>query len=536
MAPCPACTGYSNHPELPGHRVKSASLPIGHESPAHASLLGAFPAQTVTVVGVMSAPPPATPPHTAEPPTVIVGGGLAGLSAAVGLATQGRPALLFESRLRLGGRAGSFHDGVTEEWIDHCQHVGMGCCTSLLWLIETVGLEECFRRDRSLHFVAPPDSASPRPPPIHRLQAAHLPAPLHLLPGLSQLKYLNGRQRREIRRGMLALARSSGPDLDRSFADWLAEHGQSPGSVAGFWEVILVSALSESLDHIAVSHARHVFVSGFLGHRSGWELIVPRVPLEEIYGKRLSGWLADHGVEVRTGSGVRGVEWENERVVGVRLGDESIVATDRVVLAVPHHRLADLLPEPLDTHPQVTALEQLDTAPIAAVHLWFDRPVTDLPHAVLVGRLGQWMFRRESSSGNGDYLQVVISAAHHVTGRDREQVISEVLDELRAIWPESAGARLHRSRLVIEHRAVVSPRPGTDSLRPKQLSPWTGLYLAGDWTHTGWPSTMEGAVRSGLSAAEAVLADLFVPAQLHPPDLVPGRLAKWLLGIGRKTT
>jgi len=207
-----------------------------------------------------------------------------------------------------------------------------------------------------------------------------------------------------------------------------------------------------------------------------------------------------------------------------------------VVLAVPHHRLAELLPEPLDTHPRITALEQLDTAPIAAVHLWFDRPVTDLPHAVLVGRLGQWMFRRESPSGSGDYLQVVISAAHHVTGRDREQVIAEVLGELRAIWPESAGARLHRSRLVIEHRAVVSPRPGTDSLRPEQLSPWTGLFLAGDWTRTGWPSTMEGAVRSGLLAAEAVLAELSGPVRLQPPDLAPGRLARWLLGIGRETT
>lgn len=484
----------------------------------------------------MSTPLPSTPPRASEPPTVIVGGGLAGLSTAVGLASQGRPALLFESRPRLGGRAGSFHDSATDEWIDHCQHVGMGCCTSLLWLIETVGLEDCFRRDRSLHFVAPPDPTSTEPPPIHRLQAARLPAPLHMLPGLSRLKYLDGRQRREIRRGMLALARSSGPDLDRSFSDWLAEHGQSPGTVAGFWEVILVSALSESLDHIAVSHARHVFVAGFLGHRSGWELIVPRVSLEEIYGQRLSDWLADHGVEVRTGAGVRGVEWRDDRVVGVSLRDGSVEAANRVVLAVPHHRLAELLPEPLDTHPQITALEQLDTAPIAAVHLWFDRPVTDLPHAVLVGRLGQWVFRRESPSGSGDYLQVVISAAHHVTGRDREQVIAEVLSELRAIWPGSAGARLHRSRLVIEHRAVVSPRPGTDSLRPEQLSPWTGLFLAGDWTRTGWPSTMEGAVRSGLLAAEAVLAELSRPVRLQPPDLAPGRLARWLLGIGRETT
>ena len=486
------------------------------------------------MVAVNPAPPDSA--DTPRPRTLIVGGGLAGLAAAVGLASVGQPAVLLESRTRLGGRAGSFHERAADEWIDHCQHVGMGCCTSLLWLIQTVGLEECFRRDTTLHFVAPPRPNSNAAPAIHQLRAAWLPAPLHLLPGLSRLKFLDRRQRREIRRGMLALARARDRDLDQPLDSWLARHGQSPESVAGFWEVILKSALSESLDRISVSHARHLIVTAFLAHPRGWELVVPRVPLEQIYGQRLCDWLTRNEIEVRTGTGVSSIEMRDERVVGVRLRDETELAAERVILAVPPHRLADLLPETLIEHPFLAGLKQLDTAPIAAVHLWFDRRFTDLPHAVLVGRLGQWMFRRESPAADGDYLQVVISAARHVVGRDQREVIDEVLEELRATWPGAVGARVLRSRLVIEHRAVVSPRPGSNPLRPVQLTPWTGLFLAGDWTRTGWPSTMEGAVRSGLMAAEALLAQQGAAARLRPPDLPAGRLARWLLRIGPETT
>ncbi|HAA48738.1 MAG TPA: Carotene 7,8-desaturase [Planctomycetaceae bacterium] len=478
-----------------------------------------------------SSPPPAKPVPSR---TVIVGGGLAGLSAAVGLATAGQPAILLESRPRLGGRAGSFRDSGTDEWIDHCQHVGMGCCTSLLWLIQTVGLQEYFRRDTTLHFVSPPHPD--QPPTIHPLRASCLPAPFHLLPGLSRLNYLDRRSRREIRRGLLALARTTDHNLDQPFDRWLGHHGQSPESISNFWEVILVSALSESLDRISVAHARHVFVTGFLAHRRGWEPVIPRAPLEQIYGQRLSLWLAERGIEVRTGSGVDRVEIHDDKVTGVQLRDGTLVTTDQVILSVPHHRVANLLPESLARHRQIAALEQLDTAPIAAVHLWLDRPLTDLPHAVLVGRLGQWLFRRESPTANGDYVQVVISAARHVTQRDRQDVIDEVTEELRGVWPKSAGFRVLRSRLVIEHRAVLSPRPGSESSRPGAITPWPGLFLAGDWTQTGWPSTMEGAVRSGLIAVESLLAVRGTPIQLQPPALPAGRLARFLLPIDSRTT
>ena len=453
----------------------------------------------------------------------IIVGGLAGLATAAGLATRGLASTLFESRPRLGGRAGSFHEASQNEWIDHCQHVSLGCCTNLNWLLQQVGLNDRLRQDRTLHFVSPPSAGSPTQ--ISHLRAGPWPAPFHLLPALGRLVFLDRRQRRELRRGLVALARTKDCG-EEPIADWLRRHGQSQPTIDHFWQVILVSALSETLDRIAVSHARHVFVTGFLGHRRGWELQVPTVPLEKLYGIDLGGWLTNHGVEVHGSTGVRRVIFADDLAVGVELRDGTKVAAGQVVLAVPPHRLADLVSDDLLADPQLAGVNQIDTAPIAAVHFWLDRPFTTLPHAVLVGRLSQWMFRRPSAENGTDYVQVVISAARHVVQRDREDVISEVLDELRTVWPEAESVTVHRARLVIEHRAVFSPTPGIDHLRPAQQSPVRNLQLAGDWTQTGWPGTMEGAVRSGLLAAENVLAHLGQPGSLLRPDLPSSWLAR----------
>ncbi len=474
--------------------------------------------------------------------TIVVGGGLAGLSAAAALASRGQPVRVLESRRHLGGRAGSFLDDDTGTWTDHCQHVGMGCCTALEWLCEMTGLSDCFRRDRQLHFVSPPQDGPGQPPAIHTFRGSAWPAPLHLLGGLGRLKYLNGPQRRSIRHAMRKLARARSETYDQDIASWLHGHGQSDETISGFWEIILVSALSESLDRISVGHARHVFVAGFLSHRTGWELVVPRVPLNEIYDERLGGWLARHGVTVETERTVQDVEFESGRVQGVRLGDGESLTAGQVILAIPSHHVADLLPDRFATAPLVTGLQNLESAPIAAVHLGLDRPFTRLPHAVLVGRLGQWMFRRVQASDSrpedsavstseGDRVQVVISAAQHVTRMDRTDVIDRVVAELYEIWPSAREVKITSQRLIVAHRAVTSPLPGSEQFRPTQVTPWTGLYLAGDWTRTGWPSTMEGAVRSGLLAAEGVLDRLGLHGSLLPSDLPIARLSRWLLGL-----
>jgi uncharacterized protein with NAD-binding domain and iron-sulfur cluster len=181
----------------------------------------------------------------------------------------------------------------------------------------------------------------------------------------------------------------------------------------------------------------------------------------------------------------------------------------------------------------------LESAPISSVHLWFDRAITDLPHAVLIGRLSQWMFNRtllqgDASESHSHYYQVVISASRELQGRSQEQIIQEVLGDLTEIWPEAAKARLQSGRVVTEHRAVFSVMAGAEAFRPSQQSPINNLLLAGDWTRTGWPATMEGAVRSGYLAAENVLAKMGRQAAVLQPDLPVSRLTRLLLG-GRRS-
>jgi uncharacterized protein with NAD-binding domain and iron-sulfur cluster len=210
-----------------------------------------------------------------------------------------------------------------------------------------------------------------------------------------------------------------------------------------------------------------------------------------------------------------------------------------VVLAVPFDRVRGLLPDALAARiPGLAGLDALQAAPITGVHLWFDRPVCPLPHVVIVGRLIQWVFNHTALQGRtaaaGDagtqYLQLVISAAYDLLPLSKEAIRAAVLEELAEIWPATRAARLLRSWVVTEHGATFAVRPGVDRLRPPQRTPVAGLYLAGDWTATGWPATMEGAVRSGYRAAEEILDDLGGPVALVRPGLASSPLARWLLG------
>ena len=466
---------------------------------------------------------------------IVIGGGLAGLAASVALAESGLKVILLESRPRLGGRASSFEDAVTGELIDNCQHVAMGCCTNFRHFCRVTGIESSFRRERDLFFVAPPTTAAHVRPRVNRFSAMPFPAPLHLAAAFARLSYLSWREKLALARGLKALAReSSATALHTNFADWLIQQRQPANVVDRFWWVVLVSALSESLDRVSVAAARKVFVDGFLANRNGWEVWLPTVPLDELYSGQLTKWLTSHGVEVR--------------VTAVELRNGERLSAQQFVLAVPQHRIGSFLPDEWRSQPPFDRVDQLQTAPIASVHLWFDRAITSLPHAVLVGRLGQWLFNRGQGSGvrgqqvnsqlstlNSQlfYYQVVISNAREVAERPQADVIAEVVAELKAIWPESAAAELRHSRMIVEHKAVFSPLPGSDELRPAQQSPIANLQLAGDWTQTGWPATMEGAVRSGFLAAENVTQSLGQRVQFLQPDLPVATLTRWLFGVAR---
>ena len=477
-----------------------------------------------------------------SPRVLIVGGGLAGLAATVALAERGFPCTLVESRPRLGGRARSFHDPTTDSDIDNCQHVTLGCCTNFRAFCETTGLAEFFHRESELNFIGPDGR-------IDLFSAGSLPAPLHLAGAFARLSYLTLADKIGLARGLKALAKQVNAHDDAiPFSDWLMDHGQSENVIRRFWLVVLVSALSESLDRISVGHARKVFVDAFLAHRDGWAVDIPTVPLEKLYGGRLTDWLTSHGVQLRLGTTSERIEVENQHVSGIRMSSKELVKADEYIAALPFYRIGSILPQSLARHPDLAGIAQLQPAPITSIHLWFDRPITDLRHAVFVDRLCQWVFNRtaiaqtsnpagaanmpsEQAQQSGYYYQIVISASQGLATRSKDEIQREVLQELSAVWPETKEAKLLHSRQVTEHRAVFSPVPGVEDLRPQQQSPIPNLQLAGDWTKTGWPATMEGAVRSGYLAAENILRKHGHSTEVLQPDLPTSPLSRWLFGL-----
>lgn len=478
----------------------------------------------------------AGPSHQDRPTVAVVGGGLAGMAAAAAAAEAGLGVELFEARRTLGGRAASFRDPAGGRLVDLCQHVAMGCCTNLEDFCRRIGVEECFNRQRRLLFIGPEGGR-------HVLSATPLlPAPLHLAAGFARLGYLSWSDRRRIGRTLLRLARlhpagvaEERGDNENTIGQWLREQGESPAALERFWSVVLVSALSETLDRTSLEIGRKVFVDGFLASRRAYEMVVPKVPLEEIFDRRGGARLAEAGVVVRRGAKVRQLEGDARQAAAVVLADGTRQAFDFMVLAVPWWQVRKLLPATmLDATPGLGQLDRIEPAAITAVHLWLDRPPGRVANAALVGRLSQWFFRPawmlDAAVVKGErYCQVVISASSGLVGRPEEEVARQVLGDLTGAGLAPPEARLLRHRVMTSRRAVFSPRPGIDRLRPQQATAVGNLMLAGDWTATGWPSTMESAVRSGYLAVEAILARLGRPRRLLAAELPRGLLAGRLI-------
>lgn len=462
----------------------------------------------------------------------VVGGGLAGLAATVALAERGATVELFEARRRWGGRATSYRDPSSAELVDHCQHVSMGCCTNLSDFCRRVGIDSLFRRERTLHFFGPDGDR-------YDLQgSAWIPAPAHLGPALAQLGYLSLAERFGIIRAMWQLMRHPVGDEPNgaTVGQWLRAQRQSERAIERFWSVVLVSALSETVEQASLFYARKVFVDGFMAHRDGYVMEVPSAALDELYGSRLENWLSQHGVLLHPSTPIVEIQ-ADDRVATLTAKGGPPRDFDYVVIALPWHAVAGVCAASLrDRLPEINALDRLEAVPITGVHLWFDAPLTPLPHAVLVGGLCQWLFQRaltESAGAGEHYYQVVISASRDLAGRSRDEIVGQIQAELGRVFPAARSARLLRAKIVTEHNAVFSPRPGIDRFRPRQQSSVPTVALAGDWTATGWPATMEGAVRGGYLAAEAALEHLGVNQQVLAPELPRGGLAKLLVRAGR---
>ncbi|MCS6851173.1 MAG: hydroxysqualene dehydroxylase HpnE [Gemmataceae bacterium] len=428
---------------------------------------------------------------------VIVGGGLAGLAAATALAPHGFAVTILEARPRLGGRASSFLDPATQQLIDTCQHVTLGCCTQFAHFCRTVGIDHYLQPQPTLWFMT-------RDGRVSAFRAGRLPPPLHLAGSFLGAHFLTLAEKLRIAWGLACLRRAA-PDDDPPFVEWLRRHGQTPRTVQRFWGVVLTSALNETPERVGLRYARKVFLDGFLTDPAGSVVSLPTVPLARLYGPELDDWLARHGVAVRLGCAARAFQIAARRVEAVELRHGETIPAEWFISAVPFDRLLDLLPEAVvGAYPSFADLRQLETSPITSVHIWFDRPITDWPHVVLIDCLGQWVFNRGATGPGEYYVQVVVSAARALRDLGHAEIQRRIVAELRELFPKARQATLRRARAITEHTATFSAVPGVDRWRPPARTPMSNLFLAGDWTATGWPATMEGAVRSGYAAAAAL--------------------------------
>jgi squalene-associated FAD-dependent desaturase len=429
----------------------------------------------------------------------VVGGGLAGLAAGCALAGSGFRVTLFERRPYLGGRASSYQHPGTGEVVDNCQHVLLGCCTNLIRFYERLGVENKIRWYDRLTFLEPGGRASV-------IESSKLPAPLHNAPAFLRAACLNLSDKLAIGTAMAALAPVAPRDTGETFLTWLHRHRQTKRAIERFWKPVLVSALNEELDRMSVAYAAQVVRESFMKSAAAGRMGVPTVPLTELYGVA-GDYIAARGGEVRFRCSVESFLAEPDKVKLLVSGEE--MSFDFVVLAVPFDVLARMLPptSAADTLRQVLA--RFETSPITGVHLWFDRQITELDHAVLLDRTIQWMFHKSKLLGrneneNGSYVELVVSSSKTLVEKSRTDIIELALAELREFFPGARDANLVKSTVIKEVHATYSPQPGVDVYRPHSETVWPRVFLSGDWTATGWPATMEGAVRSGYMAAESV--------------------------------
>jgi len=470
-----------------------------------------------------------SPPYTGKR-VAVVGGGLAGIAAAEALSRFPIEVYLIESKRALGGRAGGFRDESTSKVIDRCQHVAMGCCTNFLGLCRRLDVSSCFRCDKKLHFIDAEGVA-------HSFQSNDwLPAPLHLAGAFQNQKYLSSVERRSI---ASALWKMGYPSTVETFSEWtmlrwLEAQGQSESSIRRFWEVVLVSALGAPLAEVSFSAARKIFVDGFLRNRNAYQVYVPNAPLQDVFDIQAAQRLGERGVQILRQSAVREIRFQEEKFI-LEIGSGAAQTFDDVICAVPWHQANKICSQTIQTLiPKITTTDQIESSPISSVHLWFDVPITELPHAVLLDRLSQWIFyhgQRQLRGSDAHYYQVVISASHELVGGNAQQISEEVVTELITTFPTEQKPTLLDFQLVTEKQAVFAATPELEQLRPTQGTLLTGLALAGDWTKTGWPSTMEGAVRSGYAAAEAIMRKYGHHQQLADPDLPTEVLPKLIWGL-----
>ncbi|MFJ3526839.1 MULTISPECIES: hydroxysqualene dehydroxylase HpnE [unclassified Streptomyces] len=446
---------------------------------------------------------------------VVIGGGLAGITSALRLADAGLDVTLLEGRPRLGGLAFSFRRG--ELTVDNGQHVYLRCCTAYRWFLDRVEGARLAPLQNRLD-VPVLDVGRPAGPRLGRLRRNGLPVPFHLAAGLAGYPHLSLAERASVGRAALALGRLDPDDPaldDIDFGSWLARHGQSPRTIEALWDLVGVATLNATAPNSSLALAAKVFKTGLLSEPGAADIGWASVPLGDIHDTLSRKALDSAGVRTELRTKASALTRTDDGRWVVETGAERIEA-DTVVLAVPQRETHDLLPDGALDAPE--KLLEIGSSPILNVHVVYDRKVLRRPFFTALGSPVQWVFDRTEASGltgPGQYLAVSQSAAGEEIDLPVSELRARYLPELERLLPAARGAGIRDFFVTRERTATFAPAPGVGRLRPGTRTGVPGLFLAGAWTATGWPATMEGAVRSGAGAADAALLALGRPHE-HP--------------------
>lgn len=459
----------------------------------------------------------------------IIGGGLAGLSAAIRLTEAGCDVTVIETRRKLGGRATSFVDPRTGETLDNCQHVLMGCCTNLIDLYERLGVLDAIDWHPTLYW----DRGNGE---VDEMGAGILPAPLHFAGAFQRMRLFTLAEKRAIGRAMWRMIRL-GPQgrlvwRDRTFAAFLRELRQPEPVIRRFWNTVIISACNLPVDRVSAAAALHVFQEGFLANKWSYTMGLAKVPLMALYDPAVEQ-IESRGGRVLIGTSARSINYDGARVTEI-VTENDVIPASAVISAVPFDRLAKLTSDSMRrADARLRDLDAIDVSPILGVHLRFDRAIMNLPHLILPDHGVQWLFNKGIGENGSQHLHAVISGADEWMPLREEEIIARVVADVHRALPGAKGLQPIQARSVKEKRATFAVTPGVEQVRPSAAPGTIGLggggipnlFLAGDWIDTGWPATMEGAVRSGYAAAAAITGEGGVVA-----DVPPGPLAA-LLGL-----
>ena len=456
----------------------------------------------------------------------VIGGGVAGMSAACALTEAGFRVHLIERRGYLGGRASSYlHPGVNEV-IDNCQHALIGAYTNLMAFYRRVGVADKIHWTTAFTMIEPGGRRSVLGP-------SSLPAPLHGLPRLLRTHAFTASDKLSLARAFTAILLGHANDPYESLGNWLRRQRQSRGAMDRFWRLVIASALNAQLDEISMQYAAMVIRGLFMDSPEAGAFGMSAVPLSDLYSG-VEPHIARHGGRLLLNTNVESASWQEETQQWELRTRDDLITTDSLVLALPFEATTKLIAQMPPAEGAQELLGQIERHthwPICSVHLWFDREITDLDHAVLLDREIHWMYNKGRLQPwrklKGSYLELVVSASRSFAALERKQAIDQAVAELAEFFPTVREARLEKAALVKEVRATFGVPPGIDSARPAAKdAPWPHCFLAGDWIATGWPSTMESAARSGHLAAEALCLAAGRPQIFLEPDLKPRGLMR----------